>query len=154
MRSKKRSRVGTFSVPTRNLNQPFHVTHSQRAQNKFKFPQMKKNFPLFMIWFMVLWIVAPLIWDSLFNSPYVLWGATGLQEATKSAPILIRVLIWAIVLSIPKYRNSKAIYGAGGFLLAIGLFLIYYTGFERMGGFVFISAGVGLMRHPETSRAI
>jgi hypothetical protein len=78
-------------------------------------------------------------------------GATGLQEATKSAPILIGVLIWAIVLSIPRYRNSKAIYGAGGFLLAIGLFLIYYTGFERMGGFVFISAGVALMRHPETS---
>lgn len=114
---------------------------------------MNKYSPLWPIWLAVLWVAAPLFWGSIFTSEYFLYGAHGLQKADISAPILFAIICWAILLSVPRFRIQRYICAAGGFLVGIGFFLMYFEGFEHTGGLVLSSLGFGLLRLPVPNEA-
>lgn len=114
---------------------------------------MRKDSPLWPIWLAVLWIAVPLVWSSIFTGEYFFSDARGLQKAEISGPILFAIVCWAILLTVPKFRTKKNICAAGGFLLAVGFFLSYYSGFEHTGCLTFWVLGLGLLRLPDPMNA-
>ena len=109
----------------------------------------RKDSPLWPIWLAVLWIALPLFWHSVFASDYFVYGARGLQNGETSGPILFAIVCWAILLSVPKFRIQKNICAAGGFLLAVSFFLVYYNEFEHTGGLPLCFLGLWLLRLPD-----
>ena len=104
---------------------------------------------LIKIWVCVLWFFLPLIWDSIFQIPY-LPGARGLQSPEIGAPFLISTTVWAIILSIPKSRNAISVYAAGGFLIAVGFFLMYFSIFANTGYQIPFLLGAYLLKEKPT----
>lgn len=98
------------------------------------------------VWAAVLWLLSPLAWNAFTSAPYPLPGARGLQEPTVGLPILIAVACWALALSFRRLHIPALIHGAGGFLLALGFMLSYFSTFEHTAGYALTMFGIILLR--------
>ncbi|MFZ6743797.1 hypothetical protein ACO0LC_11260 [Undibacterium sp. JH2W] len=97
------------------------------------------------IWVLTISVWSPLIWLQIFQTDFYFSNVRGLQNFEVSAPILLIVLCWAILLSIPKTRTRKNIFAAGSSLMSIGFLMQYYQFFHHTGGIILLFGGLGLL---------
>jgi len=100
---------------------------------------------LITVWCLTLLVWLPPIWFHFFQSEYFLGNFRGLQDFRVSAPFLLIIFCWAILLTVPKTRTRKNVIGAGSSLMSMGFVLIYYEMFRHSGGFVILFSGLALL---------
>lgn len=100
---------------------------------------------LLTVWGLTLLVWLPPIWFHFFQTDFFLENFRGLQDFKVSAPFLLIIFCWAILLTVPKTRTRKNVIGAGSSLMSMGFLLIYYEMFRHSGGFVILFSGLALL---------
>lgn len=100
---------------------------------------------LLIAWGLTIFVWLPPIWFYFFQTDYFLGNFRGLQNFKVSAPFLLIIFCWAILLSVPKTRTRKIIIGAGSSFMSLGFLLIYYEIFHHTGGFVILFSGMSML---------
>lgn len=100
---------------------------------------------LSIVWGLTIFVWLPPIWFYFVQADYFLGNFRGLQDFKVSAPFLLIISCWAILLTLPKTRTQKNVIGAGSSLMSLGFLLIYYEFFHHTGGFVILFSGMILL---------
>ncbi|MFZ6778773.1 energy transducer TonB [Undibacterium sp. Ji83W] len=105
----------------------------------------KQKQALFIVWALTLLVWLPLTRHYFFGTTYFFSSAYGLRDSWSSAYYLLLVLAWSVILSIPKFRTEKNIFGAACSFLTLGLLLQTYAGLSPEGSFLLLLAGFALL---------
>lgn len=109
-------------------------------------PISKQKQVLFIVWVLTLLVWLPPAWYYFFQTDYFMYGFRGLQNFLYSSIYLLTILVWSVLLSIPKYRTEKVIIGAGASFMTIGFLLNTYAMFKQTPGYLILFAGVMLLQ--------
>ena len=100
---------------------------------------------LIAIWFVTLAMWLPPVWQYFFQTDFFFKNMRGLQNFAVSAPILLIILAYAVLLTLPKTRTWNMILSAGGSLFTMGLLMEYYEMFQYTGGPIVMLTGLALL---------
>ena len=105
----------------------------------------KSKDTLMAIWLLTILMWLPPAWHYFFKTDFFLKNTRGLQNLAVSAPILLIILAYAVLLTLPKTRTWNMICSAGGSFVTMGLLMEYYDVFSHMGGMVVMLFGGSLL---------
>ncbi|MFZ6733420.1 hypothetical protein ACO0LG_15945 [Undibacterium sp. Ji42W] len=106
-------------------------------------PKSKDTFGA--IWLLTILMWLPPVWQYFFQTDFFFKNMRGLQNFTVSAPILLIILAYAILLTLPKTRTWSMVLSAGGSLFTMGLLMQYYEMLQHTGGLVVMVIGGALL---------
>jgi hypothetical protein len=97
---------------------------------------------LWPLWAAVAWVGLPVAWPHLTDKPYFLPGASGLVRV--GGPVLFTLIIWTIVLAVPRSRTETTVAAAGGFIVGWAFVLSYFPMFHNCAGTALVPLGAFL----------
>lgn len=105
----------------------------------------KSKNTLIAIWPLAIVMWLPPVGQYFFQADFFFRNMRGLQNFAVSAPILLIILAYAILLTLPKTRTWGMVLSAGGSLFTMGLLMQYYGMFLHTGGLVVMVIGGALL---------
>ncbi|BBB62469.1 hypothetical protein UNDKW_4196 [Undibacterium sp. KW1] len=127
-----------------------HARHQLKLKNPaMQIPKAKET--LIAIWYLTMVMWLPPVWQYFFQTDFFFKNMRGLQNFAVSAPILLIILAYAVLLTLPKTRTWGIVLSAGGSLFTMGLLMQYYEMFQHTGGlFVMVIGGALLNTYRQT----
>ncbi|BBB68372.1 hypothetical protein UNDYM_4119 [Undibacterium sp. YM2] len=105
----------------------------------------KSKDTLIAIWSLTIMMWLPPAWQYFFQTDFFFKNMRGLQNFAVSAPVLLIILAYAILLTLPKTRTWDMVLSAGGSLFTMGLLMQYYEMFQHTGGVIVMVIGGALL---------
>ncbi|MES2041276.1 MAG: hypothetical protein V4495_25950 [Pseudomonadota bacterium] len=101
----------------------------------------KSKDTLLGIWLLTIVMWSPPVWQYFFQTDFFFKNMRGLQNFAVSAPILLIILAYAVLLTLPKTRTWSMVLSTGGSLFTMGLLMQYYEMFHHTGGLIVMMMG-------------